>query len=164
MTPLRPESANTAVRYLYRDRRESISYRTEVFPGLLSQTRKGDLMDMLGTDEGFVAGDIGLAELQPKEPSSIDHALHEVVEIVNTPDEPTTDVTATTFYQRVMAITEWDVAAAVKRLGLDHPAAAPNEDYFATGAEKKESTARARPAKSSPFLDEDDDGLGDASN
>jgi hypothetical protein len=112
---------NTAFEYLYRDAANWKEHFQVVFPGEITPEEEERLRQHLSDFKYFIAGDVGLPELQWEMegfPTEDDHAWHELgeVRLVDTP--PTCDTSIHAFVEEFCAA-EWDEKEAAKRLELE---------------------------------------------
>ena len=108
---------NSQISYQYRDASNYKVFDTVIIRGLFSLH---DIEQYLYEKEFFIPSEIGLKDLQPKKLTHDDHIWHEILEICNTNEKPTADITAEEIvlnFERA-AREEWNILEASKRLGL----------------------------------------------
>lgn len=113
-------SANTRLRYGYRDASNYKQVGEEVFPGTVTDEDLARLVEHLDDGCWFIAEQVGLPDLRELWPSEVDddhiwHELDPTEDIEPTDDAPTRSETVGEFVDRFVA-TVWDVDAAVERL------------------------------------------------
>jgi len=117
---------NTRVEYLYRDSGNYKQFASVVLTGEITPEERARIAAALDSGEYFIPGQVGLEDLQPKMPffpnRESDHVWHELdpnlgIAVVDYP--PTMDLDVHEFASRFTG--EWDILAAMKRLGLPPP-------------------------------------------
>lgn len=96
---------NTRLTYMYRDAGNYKFYQTVVVAGSLNAE---DLQANLHEYDYFIPCVVGLDDLQPSPTTVDDHIWHEIVEIGNTDDPPTIDISLTTLLFRFHIAKELD--------------------------------------------------------
>jgi hypothetical protein len=116
---------NTRIHYMYRDASNYKKHTDIVVAGVITFDQ---IKDFLQDDEFFIAGDVGLSDLQTqwgdegyKFSTEDDHVFSELSEedFEPTEDAPTVGITAGELLANFVRIGgKWDVAAAMGRMGL----------------------------------------------
>lgn len=117
---------NTRLSYLYRDASNYKTSQTVVLAGEASEADRTLIDSRLDQGEWFIPSEVGLRDLQRDFQSGgnlyeDDHVWHELdvaADIEETNAAPTVGMTWGELVARFAAVSEWDVAAATKRVGL----------------------------------------------
>ena len=114
---------NLLISYRYRDASNYKQSNTVILKGALATAQLAKLEQKLSAGDGFIPSDIDLPDLQTQfgGVNGDDHVFHELVEIDTCNEAPTIKMTAEDLDRKVMAIVDWDIEAAMERLGLYEP-------------------------------------------
>jgi hypothetical protein len=114
---------NTRVEYRYRDAANYKQFASVVLGGEITPEERQRIRAALDGGEYFIPSEVGLTDLQPRMPAfpdpEIDHVWHEldVADGITLTDDPPTHELA--IHEFAAGFTgRWDVAAAMRRLGL----------------------------------------------
>jgi hypothetical protein len=114
---------NTRVEYVYRDADNYKQFASVVLMGEITPEERARIAAGLDGSECFIPSQVGLEDLQPRMPffpnPDSDHVWHELdtslgITLVDYP--PTEDLDVHVFASKFTG--EWDIPAAMKRLGL----------------------------------------------
>ena len=114
---------NTRVEYLYRDADNYKQFASVVLSGEITPEERARIATALDNGEYFIPSQVGLEDLQTRMPffpnPDSDHVWHELdanlgITLVDYP--PTGDAGIHEFASKFTG--EWDIPAAMKRLGL----------------------------------------------
>lgn len=113
---------NTLVMWLYRDAANYKAQRTAVLEGPINARQRKAILASLDNKEFFIPSQVGLDDLQHELqgfPDQDDHVWHELVEMGDTKEDPTGDLTTHQFVlNMVKAKDNWKVAETSERLGI----------------------------------------------
>lgn len=117
---------NTRIEYFYGDAANYKQFASVILPGEITGEEIRHIAPCLDCGEYFIPAQVGLEELQRRTASfpdkDVDHVWHELdttTGITLTDAAPTTDLDVHRFAG--MFTRQWDIAAAMKRLGLPMP-------------------------------------------
>jgi hypothetical protein len=112
---------NTLFEYRYRDASNHKQLFQVIFSGEITPEEEERLRERLDSGEYFIAGDVGLPELQWEMggfPNEDDHVWHELSEILLVDQPPTDETSIHDFVERFCAA-KWDEEAAMERLEMN---------------------------------------------
>jgi len=113
---------NTKLEYMYRDADNYKESETVIFSGKLTRVQIKNIFGNCEGDNTFIPQQVGLEPLYPRlqrfdsKDWDVDHPWHELLSIEPTKEEPTSEVTATEFYQKFMNVDKWDDSFKVSHI------------------------------------------------
>lgn len=115
---------NTEFRYLYRDASNYKASSSCVLAGEITADDQRMIRARLDDGVAFIPSQVGLPDQQPHflqygPLNDDDHVWHELVSISDTTEAPTGELSADTVVAAFRTVDEWNIAAAMERLGLD---------------------------------------------
>jgi hypothetical protein len=111
---------NTVINYFYRD---GDNYKSRLATVVVAgEIKEHEFRSFCEENEGFIASDIGLSDLQNEMtsfPSNVDHVYSELDSIKLTDAKPTISMTAEQVMAKLQEINNnWKVDEAMERLGI----------------------------------------------
>lgn len=114
---------NTAIEYLYRDGGNFKHTARIVLEGPMTDEDALMIRGKLDNGSYFIPSQVGLPDLQPYllqfgPYTEDDHVFHELLDAEKTDETPTCAVSTARLLESFRNVSRWEVAAAMKRLGL----------------------------------------------